>query len=157
LIFFPEYDVGLLSTFGILYSIAATLGIIAYVISVRRAKRPIKDIFLIPLFLFWGAGLIVRMGLGTILGFFQKGGEFERTPKYNLFDKKKTSSINTRERIPLDKVFLAELGYMLIICLGLLKGLELGGLFFSQVVFYLFLLLSLLNLVLSELLHALAR
>jgi cellulose synthase/poly-beta-1,6-N-acetylglucosamine synthase-like glycosyltransferase len=157
LIFLPEYDVSLMSTFGLLYSIAASLGIIAYVISVRRAKRPIKDIFLIPFFLFWGAGLIVRMGLGTIHGFFQKGGEFKRTPKYNLFDKKKTSSTNTRERIPLDKVFLAELGYILIIILGLLKGIELGGLFLSQVVFYFFLLLSLLNLVLSELLHALAR
>ncbi|MFX1504520.1 MAG: glycosyltransferase [Promethearchaeota archaeon] len=157
LIFFPEYDVNLLSTLGILYSIAATLGIIAYVISVHRAQRPTKDIFLIPLFLFWGAGLIVRMGLATIYGFFQKGGEFKRTPKYNLFDKKKTSSTNTRERIPLDKVFLAELGYMVIISLGLLKGIELGGLFLSQVIFNLFLLLSLLNLVFSELLHAFVR
>ena len=157
LIFFPEYDIRLLSTFGIVYSIAATLGIIAYVISVRRAKRPIKDILLIPLFLFWGAGLIVRMGVGTIHGFFQKGGEFERTPKYNLSDEKKTSSTNIRERIPLDKVFLAELGYMVIIGLGLLKGIELGGLFLPQVVFSFFLLLSLLNLVLSELLHAFVR
>ncbi|MFW9906421.1 MAG: glycosyltransferase family 2 protein [Candidatus Thorarchaeota archaeon] len=157
LIFFPEYDVNLLSTFGILYSIAATLGIITYVISVRRAKRPFKDILLIPLFLFWGAGLIVRMGLGTINGLFKKGGEFKRTPKFNLFNDKKKSSMNIRERIPLDKVFLAELGYMVIIGLGLLKGIELGGLFLSQVVFYLFLLLSLLNLVLSELLHAFVR
>jgi cellulose synthase/poly-beta-1,6-N-acetylglucosamine synthase-like glycosyltransferase len=157
LIFFPEYDVNLMSTFGIIYSITASLGIIAYMISVKRAKRPIKDILLIPLFLFWGAGLIVRMGLGTINGLFRKGGEFERTPKFNLSNDMEKSSMKTREKIPLDKVFLAELIYIVIICLGLLKGIELGGLFLSQVVFYLFLLLSLLNLLLSELLHAFVR
>ncbi|MFX0122269.1 MAG: glycosyltransferase family 2 protein [Candidatus Hodarchaeota archaeon] len=157
LLFFPEFDGNLLTIFGIFYSIAAILGIFAYMVSVIRAKRPLKDILLIPLFLFWGAGLIVRMGLGTVSGLISKGGEFKRTPKFNLFNDQKTTSINIREKIPLDKVFLAELAYIIIISLGLLKGLELGGLFLSQVVFYLFLLLSLLNLVLSEVLHALAK
>ncbi|MHA2202653.1 MAG: hypothetical protein ACW991_03085 [Candidatus Hodarchaeales archaeon] len=157
MLFFPEFDGNLLTIIGIFYSIAATLGVFAYMISVKRAKRPIKDILLIPLFLFWGAGLIVRMGLGTISGLIRKGGEFERTPKFNLFNDQKKSSGNIREKIPLDKVFLAELAYIMIISLGLLKGIELGGLFLTQVAFYLFLLLSLLNLVLSEVLHALAK
>ncbi len=157
LLFFPEFDGKLFTIFGIFYSIAATLGVFAYMVSVIRAKRPIKDILLIPLFLFWGAGLIVRMGIGTLSGLIRKGGEFERTPKFNLFNNQKKSSINIREKIPLDKVFLTELAYIVIISLGLLKGIELGGLFLIQVVFYLFLLISLLNLVFSELLHALAR
>ena len=154
---FPEFDGNTFAILSIFYSIAATLGIFSYMVSVIRAKRPIKDILLIPLFLFWGAGLIVRMGLGSIIGLIRKGGEFERTPKFNLFNDQKKSSINIREKIPLDKVFLAELAYIVIIGLGLLKGIELGGLFLVQVAFYLFLLLSLLNLVLSELLHALAK
>lgn len=157
LLFFPEFDGNSFTILTIFYSIAATLGIFAYVVSVIRAKRPIKDILLIPLFLFWGAGLIVRMGLSSIIGLIRKGGEFERTPKFNLFNDQKKSSINIREKIPLDRVFLAELAYMMIICLGLLKGIELGGQFLLQVAFYLFLLLSLLNLVLSELFHALAK
>lgn len=155
MLFFPEYDSNLMVIFGILYSIAATLGIIAYMISVIRTKRPIKDILLIPFFLFWGAGLIVRMGLGTLNGFFRKSGEFKRTPKFNLSNEKK--GITTREKIPLDRVFLAELAYIVIIGLGLLKGMELGGLFLSQVVFNLFLLLSLINLAFSEILHAFVR
>lgn len=156
LLFFPEFNGNSFAIFGIFYSIVAILGILAYAISVIRAKRPIRDILLIPLFLFWGAGLVVRMGLGTIHGLIRKGGEFERTPKFNLLDDQKRSSINIRERIPLDKVFLAELVYIIIIGLGLFRGLELGGMFLSQVVFYVFLLLSLLNLVSSELLHAFA-
>ncbi|UCG03570.1 MAG: glycosyltransferase [Candidatus Heimdallarchaeota archaeon] len=157
LLFFPEYDGTLLTIFSVFYSVAAILGLLAYMVSVIRAKRPLRDILLIPFFLFWGAGLIVRMGLGTLSGLIRKGGEFERTPKFNLFNDQKKSSINIREKIPLDKVLLAELAYIVIIGIGLLKGIELGGLFLSQVVFYSFLLLSLLNLVLSELLHALAR
>ena len=153
LLFYPEFDGNLLAIFSIFYSIAATLGIVAYMVAILRAKRPIKDIMLIPLFLFWGAGLIVRMGLGTISGLIRKGGVFERTPKFNLTDEKRIS-IDISERIPLDIVFLAELAYAMIISLGLLKGLELGGLFLFQVVFYSFILLSLSNLLLSELIHA---
>ena len=154
LLFYPEFDGNLLSIFSIFYSIAATLGIFAYMIAIQRANRPIKDVLLIPLFLFWGAGLIVRMGLGTINGFIRKGGVFERTPKFDLTDDEKRISIDIREKIPLDMVFLAELAYAVIIGLGLLKGIELGGLFLFQVVFYSFILLSLLNLLFSELIHA---
>jgi len=123
-------------------------------VTVLRAKRPLWHILLIPLFLFWGAGLIVRMGIGTISGLFRKGGEFVRTPKFDLSNSKEKSEISIREKIPLDKVLLAELAYMIILFLGLFKGLELGGSYLSQVIYYLFLLLSLANLVISELLHA---
>ncbi|MFX1536389.1 MAG: glycosyltransferase [Promethearchaeota archaeon] len=157
LLFFPEFDGKMLAIFGFFYSIVAILGIFTYIVSIMRAKRPVKDILLIPLFLFWGAGLIVRMGLATISGLIRKGGVFERTPKFNLFNDQKRSSITFKEKIPLDKVFLAELAYVAIISLGLLKGIELGGLYLLQVVFYLFILLSVLNLLFSELKHAFTR
>ncbi len=153
-LFFPQINRGLYFIFGILFTIATMFGIITYLITILRAERPLTFILLIPLFLFWGAGLIVRMGFGTISGLFKKGGKFERTPKFNLIDSQKTNGITIREKIPLDKIFLVEIAYMTILCFGLLKGLELGGIFVFQAIFYLFLLLSVLNLVLSELRHA---
>jgi hypothetical protein len=143
-----------MSIFGILFITVTIFAIITYMITVILAKRSVWYMFLIPLFLFWGAGLIVRMGLGTVSGLFRSGGEFVRTPKFNLSDAKKTESINIREKIPLDGVFLAEVAYMIILLLGLIKGLEIGVSYFTQVLYYVFLLCSILNLILSELMHA---
>ncbi|UCE14238.1 MAG: glycosyltransferase [Candidatus Heimdallarchaeota archaeon] len=157
LLYFPMFQGTTYLIFGLVFSLATILGIIAYVFSVLRANRPMRDILLIPFFLFWGAALVVRMGLGTISGLCKKGGEFVRTPKFNLSNSKKGIKIDIRERIPLDKVFIAELVYLTILSLGLVKGIELGGMYLSQVAFYLFLILSMLNLVVSELLHALAK
>jgi len=154
LLYFPQFDGDTYFIFGILFSISSIFAIITYMVTVLRAKRPLWHILLIPLFLFWGAGLIVRMGIGTISGLFRKGGEFVRTPKFDLSNSKEKSVISIREKIPLDKILLAELAYMIILFLGLFKGLELGGSYLSQVIYYLFLLLSLANLVISELLHA---
>jgi len=154
LLYYSQFQGEIFFFFGILFTIAVVLGILAYVIAQIRAKRPLWHILLIPLFFFWGAGLIVRMGIGTLSGLWRKGGEFVRTPKFNLIDNQENSITNIREKIPLDRIFLAELAYMVIICFGLLKCLELGGTYFSQALYYVFLLLSIMNLVLSELLHA---
>jgi cellulose synthase/poly-beta-1,6-N-acetylglucosamine synthase-like glycosyltransferase len=154
LLYFSQFDVNKMSIFGILFITVTIFAIITYMITVILAKRSVWYMFLIPLFLFWGAGLIVRMGLGTVSGLFRSGGEFVRTPKFNLSDAKKTESINIREKIPLDGVFLAEVAYMIILLLGLIKGLEIGVSYFTQVLYYVFLLCSILNLILSELMHA---
>lgn len=154
LLYFPLFQGTTFLIFGFMFSFVTVLGIIAYVFSVIRANRPKRDILLIPFFLFWGAALVVRMGLGTLSGLWKQGGKFVRTPKFNLTNSKKGVTINIRERIPLDKVFLAELVYLTILCLGLLKGIELGGGYLSQVIFYLFLILSMMNLIVSEILHA---
>jgi hypothetical protein len=154
LLYFPQFDGDTYFIFGMLFSIGSIFVIITYMITIIRAKRPLWHVLLIPLFLFWGAGLIVRMGIGTISGLIRKGGEFVRTPKFDLSNSKENKIINIREKIPLDKVFLAELAYMLILFLGLIKGLELGGSYLSQAIYYLFLLFSMVNLVISELLHA---
>ncbi|MFX0149795.1 MAG: glycosyltransferase [Candidatus Hodarchaeota archaeon] len=154
LLYFSQFKGEFLFVFGLLFTLAAFLGILAYVIAVVRAKRPLWHILLIPLFLFWGAGLIVRMGLGSLSGLLHKGGEFVRTPKFNLIDDQKIISASIRENIPLDRIILVELAYIVIICFGLLKSLELGGTYLSQALYYIFLLLSTLNLVFSELLHA---
>ena len=153
-LFFPQINKELYFIFGMLLTIATVCGIFSYLIAILRAERPLTFILLIPFFLFWGAGLIVRMGFGTIKGFFEKGGKFERTPKFNLIDSQKIKKIKVREKIPLDKFLLVELVYMLILCFGTIKGLELGGIFILQALFYFFLIMSVLNLVLSELRHA---
>ncbi len=154
LLYIPQYHGDSFFALGILFTIAALLGIIAYLITIIRAKRKKIDIFLIPCFLFWGAGLIVRMGIGTFMGLIRKGGAFTKTPKFNLSNIHQNSKVQTREKIPLDKIFFIELMYMVVIGLGLLKAIVLGGIYLSQAFFYVFLLLSLLNLVFSELLHA---
>ncbi len=154
LLYFPQFDVNKVSIFGILFITVTIFAIITYMITVIHAKRSMVYMFFIPLFLFWGASLIVRMGLGTISGLFRSGGEFVRTPKFNLSNAKKNDSINIREKIPLDSVFLAELAYIIILSFGLIKGLEIGVSYVTQILYYVFLLCSMLNLILSELMHA---
>ncbi|MFX1286144.1 MAG: glycosyltransferase [Promethearchaeota archaeon] len=156
LLYFSQFEGGMFFIFGILFSIASILGILAYIFAILRAKRPIANIILIPLFLFWGAGLVVRMGLGALNGLWRKGGEFIKTPKFGLSDNYKSKSVNIREKIPLDKIFIAEIIYIGILSLGIIKALELGVSYLSQAVFYIFLLLSMINLVISELLHAIS-
>ncbi|UCG90105.1 MAG: glycosyltransferase [Candidatus Heimdallarchaeota archaeon] len=156
LLYFPQFEGEMFFIFGILFSIAAIFGVLAYLFAILRAKRPITNIILIPLFLFWGAGLIVRMGLGALNGLWRKGGEFVKTPKFGLSDNYKSKSISIRKKIPLDKIFIAEIVYIGIIWLGIMKALELGVSYLSQVVFYLFLLFSMINLVISEILHAIS-
>ena len=153
LLFFSQFQPDSVLIFGVLFSIATICGVLAYMTTVTRGNRPIWHIFLIPLFLFWGAGLIVRMAAGTVSGLIYSGGEFVRTPKFHLSDNRdKLGEI--RERIPLDKIFLVEIIYLIILLLGFTKSLELGGSFLSQSLYYVFLILSILNLLVSEILHA---
>jgi cellulose synthase/poly-beta-1,6-N-acetylglucosamine synthase-like glycosyltransferase len=154
LLYFPQFNNEMFFIFGLLFSIAAILGIFAYTSAILRAKRPITNIILIPLFLFWGAGLIVRMALGALNGLWRKGGEFVKTPKFGLLDNYKRRSIGIREKIPLDKVFIAELVYIVIISLGIIRVLELGVSYLSQGIFFFFIVLSMINLAISEILHA---
>jgi cellulose synthase/poly-beta-1,6-N-acetylglucosamine synthase-like glycosyltransferase len=156
LLYFPQFNLDLFLIFGLLFSVAAFLGILAYISAILRAKRPVKEIFLVPIFLFWGAGLIVRMALGAIRGIWQKGGEFIKTPKFGLSDDYEGKRIQIREKIPLDKVVIAELLYIVIISLGIIKAVELGISYITQAIYFIFILLSLINLVLSEILHAIS-
>ena len=154
LLFFPQFRGESFFLFGILFAVAGSLGFLAYLIAVIRTDRKLIDILFIPLYLFWGAGLIVRMGMGVISGLFQMGGEFTKTPKFDLSDTRSKKSLQIREKIPLDKIFVFELVYMIILGLGLFKAFELGGAYLSQAIYYIFIIFSLLNLVFSELLHA---
>lgn len=154
LLYFSQYRADSVFVFGILFSIATICGIITYMITIVRANRPLWHMLLIPLFLFWGAGLIVRMGFGTITGLFFQGGEFVRTPKFHLLDNKTIQSIKIREEIPLDKIFFIEIVYLFILLIGFIRSLGLGGSFLSQSLYYVFLIFSILNLLISEILHA---
>ncbi len=137
--------------FGIIFTFSAICGILAYCIAIFRTNRPKSDIILIPLFLFWGAGLIVRMSAGTIEGFLKKGGKFERTPKFNLG--KSTSKISVREYIPLDWVVFLEIIYLLILIAGIIKALDMGIYFLFTGFYFIFIGLSVFNLIISELIH----
>ncbi len=154
LLYYPQFDGYAFSIFGILFITVTIFAMITYMVTVLRAGRPLWHFLFIPFFLFWGAGLIVRMGIGTLSGLFRKGGEFVRTPKFNLSNSKKEQSISIREKIPLDKIFLAEIAYMIILFFGLIKSMELGISYLFQVLYYAFLLCSMINLILSELMHA---
>lgn len=154
LLYYPQFDGDAFSMFGIFFIIVTIFAMITYMVTVFRAGRPLVHFLFIPFFLFWGAGLLVRMGIGTLSGLFRKGGEFVRTPKFNLSNSKKEQTISIREKIPLDKIFLAEIAYMIILFFGLIKGMELGISYLFQVLYYFFLLCSMIYLILSELMHA---
>lgn len=144
------------SILSLLFCITAACGIFAYAIAIIRAGRSWWDILLIPLFLFWGGGLIIRMGVGSIDGLMRKGGIFKRTPKFNLGNEVSSSQRQLREYIPLDKIFFLEILYVIILCAGIVKTLILSGPFLFTAFYYLFLVLSMLNLIISEILHATA-
>ncbi|MHA2093176.1 MAG: glycosyltransferase family 2 protein [Candidatus Hodarchaeales archaeon] len=154
LIFESSFNTEIFSVFGILFAGATLCGIIAYSFGIIRSGRPTRDIFLIPLFLFWGGGLIVRMGVGTLTGFMKKGGEFERTPKYNLSEVTETSPQEIHDHISLDRYMIFEVIYMLILILGFVKYCSIGVFYLFNALYLLFLSLGLLNLIFSEIFHA---
>ncbi|MHA1972199.1 MAG: glycosyltransferase [Candidatus Hodarchaeales archaeon] len=153
LLFFTNDFILLFFLFGILFSIASLMGIIAYATAILRAKRNSYFILLIPIFLFWGAGLIIRMGVGTVSGLLRKGGVFQRTPKFNLSDSR-SKKVDFRVLIPLDRVFFIEIAYILLLAVGVIRAMSLGVSYITQGFYYLFVLISLLNMVSSELFHA---
>lgn len=138
---------------GVVFTFSAICGIMAYYVAILRAKRSKLEIFLIPLFLFWGAGLIIRMSVGTIDGLIRKGGRFERTPKFNINEIKSESKDRIREYIPLDWIILLEITYLLILFAGIVKTMNLGMDFIFTAVYYIFIALSVLNLIISEFTH----
>jgi hypothetical protein len=141
------------SAINLLFGIATICGIIAYSFAILRAERSTWDLLFIPVFLFWGAGLIVRMSVGTVVGLIRKGGVFERTPKFNIGSTSIQTKKLSRERIPLDKILMLEAGYTLILIIGIFKTIELGGYFLFSGIYYGFIVLSIINLIVSELLH----
>jgi cellulose synthase/poly-beta-1,6-N-acetylglucosamine synthase-like glycosyltransferase len=154
LIYTPSFETELFSILGLMFTFSTVCGIIAYSYAINRGDRSQRDIFLIPLFLFWGAGLVIRMGVGVIDGFMRKGGVFERTPKYNISTIQEDTEIKKRENIPLDKVLFLEILYIFVLLVGILKTMVLSGFYFFHTIYFAFLLLSTLNLVISEVLHA---
>jgi cellulose synthase/poly-beta-1,6-N-acetylglucosamine synthase-like glycosyltransferase len=156
LLFDSSIDKGLFSFFGILFTISAICGIFAYAAAIVRSGRSKKDILLIPLFLFWGGGLIVRMALGTLVGFISKGGEFERTPKYNLSQSLPRSKLKIHDYIPLDRITIIEVIYLVFLIIGTLQFISFGNFYLFNAIYLLFLSLGVSNLILSEILHAFA-
>jgi len=154
LIYSPSFEGGLFSIIGVLFTFSAFCGVLAYSFAIVRGDRSPWDILLIPLFLFWGAGLVIRMSVGVIDGFLRKSGVFERTPKYNISSAQNHSEINLRQHIPIDKVFFLEILYILILMAGILKTVILGGFYIFSTFYFVFLLLSTTNLIISEVLHA---
>ncbi len=156
LILHPSIDKGIFSFFGFLFAVSATCGILAYSVAVVRAGRSKTDLLLIPLFLFWGGALIVRMTLGTLVGFIKEGGEFERTPKYNLSKNLPQSKPKIHDHIPLDKITIVEIIFLFFLIFGAFQYISLGSFFLFNAVYLLFLSLGLINLIISEIVHALA-
>ena len=138
---------------GVVFTFSALCGIMAYYVAILRAKRSKFEIILIPLFLFWGAGLIVRMSIGTIEGLIRKGGRFERTPKFNINGSESGTKVIIHEHIPLDWKILLEITYLMILIAGIIKSLSLGMFFIFTAGYYVFIALSVLNLIISELTH----
>jgi len=105
--YFKEFDPEPFLIIGLLLFLSYLSGMGAYIIAIRRAGRPWKHILLIPLFLWLGSSLIVRMSFGTIKGLFTKGGKFITTPKFNL--KKGDSKTEIHGTIiPIDRIFILE-------------------------------------------------
>lgn len=150
----PSIETGYLSTLGVFFTFSAICGVLAYSFSVIRSDRSFWDILLILLFLYWGAGLVIRMSVGAIDGLIRRGGNFERTPKYNINPSQNHSKGITRQYIPIDKIFFLEVLYIFILIAGIFKTLSLGFFFIFNTIYFFFLLLSTTNMVISEILHS---
>ena len=97
---------------------------------------------------------MIRMGIGVIDGFVRDYGVFERTPKYNITSEEKQFKNRGRQYIPIDWLILIEILYILILGFGVMKTIFLGGFYLFNGFYFLFLLLSTVNLVISEILHS---
>jgi cellulose synthase/poly-beta-1,6-N-acetylglucosamine synthase-like glycosyltransferase len=156
LLYSPSFEGGFISIIGVFFTFSTICGVMAYSFAIRRGDRPFWDILLIPLFLFWGAGLVIRMSVGVVDGFLRKSGVFERTPKYNISDQSNSKRM-LRQKIPIDKIFFLEVIYIIILLFGFIKTLSLGGFYLFNAFYFVFLLLSTIFLVISEVLHSFSR
>ncbi|MHA2362915.1 MAG: glycosyltransferase [Candidatus Hodarchaeales archaeon] len=152
LLFFDDYKPEYLALIGFVFLVVYLLGIIAYITAINRAKRPKQHFLLIPVFLWLGSSLVIRMAYGTIKGLFTTGGEFIRTPKFNLDDNFKKNF--SRNYIPLDSIFILELVFFSVLLIGVIKSLIMGLHLFSLTSFYLFMAASCFLLIISEIKHA---
>ncbi len=153
LLFYPANFSLIFSCFGLIYSVLTICGIMSYIIAVLRAKRGLFQVFFIPCFLFWGAGLVIRMSIGSISGLISYGGTFVRTPKFNLKNENAQKLI-IKEPIPIDWILFVEIFYICILGLASFHAFQLGVGFYVQAFYYLFITCSLLNMVISEFFHA---
>ena len=154
LLFFSDYTS--IQTFLIILNtslaIVSISGLIIYSVAIIRAGRPIWHILLIPLFLFWGTSLIIRIFFGVLQGFIYYGGEFIRTPKFDLF-KTSSNKITTRVKMPLDATIFIESIFLLFIGLTLIKTVELGFQMIFATFFYLYIFFSMLLMFISNVSH----
>ena len=133
-------------------AIVSISGFIIYSAAIIRAGRPLWHILLIPLFLFWGTSLIIRIFFGVIQGLFRNGGEFIRTPKFDLF-KVNAHKTSTRIKMPLDATIFIESIFLLFIGLTLIKTVELGFQMILATFFYLYVFFSMFLMFISNVGH----
>ena len=132
--------------------IVSISGLIVYSIAIIRAKRPIWHIFLIPLFLFWGTSLLIRIFFGILAGFVKFGGEFKRTPKFDLF-RDQNKKVNTRVKMPIDTIVFIELLFLVYLGIVVYKPLALGIQMIFATFFFIFVFISMLFMVTSNITH----
>ena len=133
-------------------AVVSIAGLIVYSVAIIRAKRPLWHIILIPLFLFWGTSLIIRIFFGIIQGFFKYGGEFKRTPKFDLF-KPEAKKTNTRVKMPIDGTIFIEIIFLLFIGATIIKTITLGFQMILATIFYAYVFLSMLLMFFSNIIH----
>lgn len=157
LLFFKDFSS--YSDFLVIFNIGLTgvsiSGLLVYSVAIKRAHRPLWHILLIPLFLFWGLSLIIRIFIGVLQGFVRFGGEFKRTPKFDL-DNNHQVQTKTKIKMPLDATVFIELIFLLFIGLAVFKTLEIGPVMILGTIFYIYVFLSLFLMFASSITHYLA-
>lgn len=153
LLYYDEYNPQTFILLGLLLFFAYFLGILAYIVAIKRAERPKKHIILVPIFLWLGSSLIVRMTYGTIKGLFFKGGSFEKTPKFNV--KEKNANVKLHKlKISLDRILFLEISFLIILIIGIIGAILKGWQTIIYVITFSFFAFSLLLLIFSEIKHA---
>lgn len=156
LLFIPNTDLFIIKLLGSVLGIVSFCGLFVYAVAINRAGRSKFDILLIPLFLFWGSSLIIRISFGAVKGFFRNSGEFIRTPKFNLNNEKTKNSL-IKTKIPLDAIIIVEILVFVILSIGFVKSLEIGLSMVFTSLFYGFIVLSIFFLLISNITHSLTK
>lgn len=154
LLFSPDYTAisSLLIVLNISLAVVSISGLIVYTIAIRRAGRPLWHIILIPLFLFWGTSLLIRIFFGVVEGFFRYGGEFKRTPKFDLY-KDEAKTTYTKIKMPIDATVFIEFIFLLFIGVAIVKTLLIGFQMILATFFYVYVFLSMLLMFVSNINH----
>lgn len=154
LLFFSDYFkiYFYIQIFNLSLVVVSVSGLIAYSAAILRANRPFWHLIFIPFFLFWGTSLIIRIFFGVLAGFFKFGGEFKRTPKFDLF-KDQNKTVNIRVKMPLDAIVFIECIFLVFTVITVIKSVELGPQMIFATIFYIYVLLSLLLMFISNIRH----